>query len=296
VRHTIVLNARITHKPQFYAISARVTALVTDPAAFADLLKGVAQETLLMLYMSRFGEVEARIAKMYRVGGHDDSGQYMQTMIARAAKVDTALERLKESVGNDGPGVAELKERSRKAHMRLGDAAGNDTDSVSGTVSKEGATAGLSEVTMEPGKGSRKEGQFHAAMEKVMQTLVDPKLMEATRTKTQLVLGIGDRNLLNAIETPSYYPAKTRYKIMWRHMEFGTGMFAKPGRRVTGPTKEGDGSWWYGPKKGQGLHLAGSQQGNILRKKGGEGYTEDQEQLIGGLHLALNRALRGRGA
>jgi hypothetical protein len=295
VRHTIVLNARITHKPRFYAVLANVTALDTDPVVFADLLKGVAQETLLLLYMSRFGEVEDRIATMYKMDvGLSDF--YRHTMMMRAANADTALEKLKSDVGYDGPGVAELTERSRKAHLRLGETKGEDSDYVGGSDVQSGPAGGMRIIKPAPGKGQRKEGMFHAAMAEVMQKLVDPKLMEATRTRTQLVMGIGNRDHLNAIKTPSYGSTKTRYKIMWRHMEFGTGLFAKPGRRVTGPTKEGDGSWWYGRARGEGIHLAGSQAGNILRKKSGDEYTEDREQLIGRLHLALNRALRGRGA
>lgn len=49
-------------------------------------------------------------------------------------------------------------------------------------------------------------------------------------------------------------------------VEFGTGMYAMGGHDpvTTGDTKESDGSWWYGPKIGRGLHLAGQQGMHFL--------------------------------
>lgn len=64
-------------------------------------------------------------------------------------------------------------------------------------------------------------------------------------------VGVGEQ--LTSLKTPN---------ILWRQLEFGSGVYAKPRPRLVGKTKEpwNDGSWRFGT-----IHAIGSKPGNFLR-------------------------------
>ncbi len=304
MRRTIALKVRFTGKRRFEEIAASIDALVADPSTLANLLRDIVQQTLLRVYMSRFERSKDVIADMRRAD-RGASALYRRVYERRIANLER---RLSEQLGlstHKQSGVEEIKGLLRRAQLRLN---GESPDEADFTTSNpealvgEHAGLGVSSAKRKPKGGKGALGStgvgFRALMEKVMSTIADPARMVVMRSKNRLVLGIGDRSVLDAIHTPSFNPkTATPYKVLWRHMEFGTGVFAKPGPHLHGGAhKEDDGTWWFGTQIGEGIHLRGSRPGNILRKQTGEAYTEDFMKFEARLHLALNRALRGRGA
>ena len=87
----------------------------------------------------------------------------------------------------------------------------------------------------------------------------------------RLVLGVGPLSVLDAIETPSATPelrghaTTSQFNILWRHLEFGTGVYSSLQVNRGSPFKDADGTWWYGPGKGFALHLRGSKPLGALR-------------------------------
>lgn len=81
---------------------------------------------------------------------------------------------------------------------------------------------------------------------------------------TGVVHAAGRLDLLDAIKTPSATdalmgrPSESMYNILWRHLEFGTGVYASSSSAMgqntmqgSGQFKNSDGSWWYGPAGGR---------------------------------------------
>lgn len=123
---------------------------------------------------------------------------------------------------------------------------------------------------------NKKRNRVHAAMEDLMGTsrigVITGALMrrrmgtlleymtgamylsEVQRVGASSVIGGGRRSLIDLIETPSatYMLDGTRSpsnkKTLWRHLEYGTGRWKKPGAGDEGPGKysRADGSWVYG--------------------------------------------------
>lgn len=300
MRQKVHIRVRFTGLAKFEKIAANVQALAMDPSALANIIKLAVQETLLLMYMKRFTDKQDVIADMRRMDNWT-SGLYRHTMTMRAMAVDKRLEDEQKKPKHLQVGIEALKEKSRLAHLRLGDQGHQDSDEDPSTdqVVADGEHQGLRTFKPRGGAGSLGAGEgFHALMMKVMKAIVDPTQMVSIRTANRMVIGIGDRAVLDAIHTPSHNAKKYagKYKILWRHMEFGTGAYAKPTFRTNGRTKESGGTWWYGRQVGDGIHLRGSRPGNILRKESGEVYNADFMKFEATMHLALDRALCGRGA
>lgn len=123
-----------------------------------------------------------------------------------------------------------------------------------------------------------------------------------------MTVGIGDVAALEQVETPSATPmligkaTTSRYKILMRHLEFGTGVFRKEQRnegvrgKVGNPGPYGPGkfgkvekskggmsiiqgapqkAWFYGRNIANGLLLKGTYPMNFLTDGSGKPYEED---------------------
>lgn len=150
-----------------------------------------------------------------------------------------------------------------------------------------------------PTTGELSTGLFTPRMREVLAGLVT--VSDPQATPDGFVLGIGPLQQLNSVRTPSHgeitkgKPTRSRYTVLWRQLEFGTGVFAKPQpRAVATRTKEPDGSWWYGAQAGQGLHLLGTRPGNFLRQASGLPYTQDAQNFATMFQFFMRQALFGR--
>lgn len=138
-----------------------------------------------------------------------------------------------------------------------------------------------------------------------------------------LTLGIGNLNQLEQYETPSAtsaltgQPTKSRYKVLWRHLEFGTGLYRKDawniaGNRTGNPGPYGPGrwgtpdgqrqglnirsgaprrAWFYGKDLRNGLLLGGTEPMNFLLNRDGKPYDDwekFQEQFAKELERVLS--------
>lgn len=94
---------------------------------------------------------------------------------------------------------------------------------------------------------------------KVLDLLTNPSYVQDEMRGDTFVVGSGRHGPLDSVKTPSATgyltsnPTVTRYNVLWRHLEFGTGMYASrpnlPGHDTYsggGRSKNADGTWWYG--------------------------------------------------
>lgn len=100
-----------------------------------------------------------------------------------------------------------------------------------------------------------KRGNFRTLALEILQKIADTNAVTITSEGGTIRAGIGSRAALDEILTPSStplladHPTGSDRQIMWRQLEFGTGIYADP--------KEG-GVWWYGKERGKGLMLRGT--------------------------------------
>lgn len=127
-----------------------------------------------------------------------------------------------------------------------------------------------------------------AAMDRVLQKLVGANAFVVTNGSDSVNVGVGVIAQLNQIETPSAtplltgHPSKSPYKQLWLQMEYGAGIFAKPGPSLhnVSPNKTGVGSWWYGKRAGAGIHFIGQKPGNLLRDHTGLPYSGEYRSFL----------------
>jgi hypothetical protein len=115
-------------------------------------------------------------------------------------------------------------------------------------------------------------------------------------------VGIGFLPDLEAVPTPTAAKAGTRspYKVLWRHLEFGTGAYrTDPAVNAGSPHRLPSGGWWFGRSEGYALHLKGSKPVSALRDpKTKLAYSGDAMRFQGVFQHLMREALgvptRGR--
>lgn len=298
---------------------AQSMARLTTGDGLGELIRSVLAVTILKHMRERYADSAVRIMDMQRVLGLGSLEQELRlrqirTLEARISNLPLARQGTEEHSGlkaelsavwsdfnrNDPEGKQDTKSSSKV--FAGGDHHGEtELNTMASAHGRKGSKREL------VGKGSLKvkDGLFEKLMNDVMDILATPKFVVIQRTATRMVIGIGDENKLNRIWTPSYsQPSMSPHGTLWRHMEFGTGVFAayKPllGHKVVATDfKEADGTWHYGHKEGisgrwSGLHFLGSRPGNIILDERGAPFPDDKMLFEAHLHLALNRALLGR--
>lgn len=128
--------------------------------------------------------------------------------------------------------------------------------------------------------------QFRRRMVLLLSYLTDAAFVGLEKDDSGLMFGIGPKRFMDTVETPSATLALTgtatrsRRKVLWRHLEFGTGIYrslAKDRRNLPAPPPK---TWWYGPEKGsKGMGLGGTEPMNFLLDPKGLFYAEDAEAL-----------------
>lgn len=126
-------------------------------------------------------------------------------------------------------------------------------------------------------------GKFRSRALRVLQLFVDQSFMKPQFQGDSLTVGIGPLDQLDAIKTPSATqfilkrgPTTSRYNILWRHLEMGTGFYSQKGgfERPTSKFNEGftSGGWYYGKARDRAR----------LVLHGSEG--------IGAIHIAIGKS------
>lgn len=127
--------------------------------------------------------------------------------------------------------------------------------------------------------------EFRRRMFMVLQLLTDRHFVGVVTRDGKITVNVGNIPLLDRIQTPSATerltgrPTSSRFKILWRHLEFGTGLLRSTQKDRRNSVTKGLGSWWYGRILENSLQLRGTLPMNFITNNNGEFYEEDLAML-----------------
>lgn len=271
VRVQLVLTPRLE---ELDAAIARLDAVANNPQFLGHLLRQVVAETILKAWQERmlakFGEIintERETGAKRPVSG--PALDQAKDAFAAAADALTQAQR-------DGKGTKRLEKALEKAADKLQQASGRARPSELST------------------------GEFRKRALQIVRLLGE--VSTPMPTKNGLAVGLGHLPTLNAINTPSAtmkltgHETESDFNTLWRHLEFGTGMYASNKTWNAGsPHRASNGGWWYGPRPGFGMWLKGSKGAHaIFDPASGVPYAQDALRFEQQLLAALAAALRGQ--
>jgi hypothetical protein len=244
----------------------RLSPLVDSPELLQRILRAAAAETLLAAYRKRFLNNFAGALDMQRAGKKRKDPDLGRSVKRAQKTLNTLAEEINQAHLSGEP-TGDLEKKMRKAEEALVEAydkhfGGSDLDT----------------------------GMFRPLAMQVLGLLTTLNNVGQDVSDSAVKLGIGHLPTLDAIKTPSATPmltgkqTKSRMNVLWRHLEFGTGVYASKG------TKN---KWWYGPRRGAGIHLKGSKGVNALYDGRGVPYEADALRFESVFANMLTRALRG---
>ena len=293
----VTVDLRFQTDPQLEQFAHTIQRLVDDPVAFTNLLKGVMRTTLLAAYRKRFLQSVPKMIGMEK----EQSGASFNRKADITLEIGRLTAELAKDISDSDKDVIKRQLEKLTAEFAGGTVLETDPTTQAGIDEQQG----LGVSTRERGRGSLSTGQFQARMGAVLNLLALPEFFEVgVDASGNPVIGIGKLEDLNAILTPSFgnpdTGGTTPYKILWRQLEFGTGIYAKPSPRL-GPTrfKTRRGTWWFGPsdvrkRRFVGLHLRGSRPGNVLTTAAGLPYDSDALLFRQAFFETMQRQLFGR--
>lgn len=139
--------------------------------------------------------------------------------------------------------------------------------------------------------------QFRRRMMGVLGLITDSAFVVPHREGSRITVGIGPTYWLDQIETPSATAALTgsrttsKFRIMWRHLEFGTGVRRSSAKNPLNPGGQPAARWWYGRSKRASLLLEGTAPMNFLTTSAGQMFPNDERDLGEALSKALDAVL-----
>lgn len=263
IKTTTTLSGRVNRVQQ------NLQALLEDPNLLAGLLRQAVIETVLVSYRERFlTRLPEAVATEREKGGP----------VARRSNA-----------------VNQLRKRLR---AKLQDAFAMERGPARTKSLKEASQAYSEELRLYRRKPkSLPSGKFRTLAMKVLQLASDAsviKMIQANRDGVRL--GIGSRAALERIQTPSAtlkltgHATTSKQKILWKHLEFGTGIYrstTEPASRFRLP----GGGWFFGESATYGLRLRGSKGVHALWDKQGRIYSEDRDALNRRFREILSQAL-----
>lgn len=156
-----------------------------------------------------------------------------------------------------------------------------------------------------PRIGAIVSGLMQQRQLQVLRLLTSPSQVQMTMNEYgNATAVIGNMMALEAVETPSASPiisAKGRltslspHKTLWRHMEFGTGVYKRLSNKLNPvkktPFQNPDGSWYYGKGRRAGLQVLGSEPMRFLYANDQGGlFDEDVKALLEAFAAAMERS------
>jgi hypothetical protein len=139
---------------------------------------------------------------------------------------------------------------------------------------------------------------FRASMLAVLGVLTDESFVGSWSEGSSVGVGVGRFDFLDMIETPSASyaltgtPTTSRYKTLWRHLEFGTGEHRRAQKDHANEAVAPPARWFFGRRRRANLWLKGTMPMNFLTDDAGQPYLEDENalvwQLISEMDLVLN--------
>lgn len=137
--------------------------------------------------------------------------------------------------------------------------------------------------------------------ERIADLLTNARHIQVVRGPNDLVALMGHIKTLEQIKSPaakqflSGKRSRSPYGILWRQMEFGTGVYRKPGDKPFVPTRyTSEQGWWYGPRNSKAsIHFRGTKAGNLLRTQTGLPYSDDARAFTALFAERIRSLLKG---
>lgn len=139
--------------------------------------------------------------------------------------------------------------------------------------------------------------QFRRRMMAVLGLITDSSFVVSYKEGVRPTVGIGPTQWLDQIETPSATfaltgtPTKSKYRTLWRHLEFGTGARRSGAKDKLNSATKPRGTWWYGRSKKASLLLEGTAPMNFLTTSAGQLFPNDAQDLGEALTKSLDQLL-----
>lgn len=216
--------------------------LLSDPLALELLLRRAVAETLLKAYRERFLKRLPDMVNMRREHFRRASAKLSMNARERFFKASHAFNAARLSGDEDE--VADAHEALRKA-----------TSAVIRAVKPPRPSK-----RPLPNSGT---GAFRRLAMKVL-GLIAYDVGTTMTAGGGITMGIGPLAALENIRTPSAKPTRSTRNVLWRHLEFGTGVFATDKAAQSPKYRIPGGGWWYGRSRAESLELRGSKAGNFM--------------------------------
>ena len=251
--------------------------------ALEERLRRALAESFLVNIRSRYNSAETEMNLQRRISNKKLTGQLGARDRATLARINTSTRnKLKKIAQEFGPGdIAKVRDALKQRDVLLA----------------AYRTAKYRAVKQKDKRGRLVQNALRQAAQQRLTKMKQVRDLLTDRSKIKVEYGsrngvvnsitlrIGNIAELDKIKTPSATPLITghrstsKFNILWRQMEFGTGVFAFPTMRTSGRYKTSAGTWWFGPRKGFGVHFAGNKPGQFLRQRTGELYSADAMQF-----------------
>jgi hypothetical protein len=256
-------------------LADRIEALTVTPRILSNLLKRAFAETLIPAIRAAYIKglpkaVDMHLAKISNI----EAGEMGDSSKKWDKVKTTSFSR--ENPTDEGKALGSIYERMRAAQLR------NDPEryaKLQNLLDDKRKEFISSLQRLKGGKQKKSHalssGLFRARALEVLDLLVNQANMSTTSEGDSVSVGLGNLTALDAIKTPSateYVLEKgessSKYNILWRQLEFGTGIGARQydsnpfaGKHTNSRYQEGlpSGMWYYGKSLDKaGLILAGS--------------------------------------
>lgn len=262
-----------TFSQELEEVLQRLSVLVESPEVLQRLLKAAVAETLLAAYRERFLANFADALNMQRASKANSTPEDTKAT-KRAKKTLTDIAQEIATAEQSGHPIGDLKRKLRKAEEQL-----------------------ITAYDKHFG-GDLSTGMFRPLALQVLQLMTTVGNLGVSQTGDSVSVGIGYLPALDQIKTPSATPfltgnpTRSSMNVLWRHLEFGTGIYAT--KVVTdGANKTSKGRWWYGPRPGRGLQLKGSKGVHAIFDGKGVPYEPDALRFETVFASMFARALLG---
>jgi hypothetical protein len=280
------LRVTMTLSERLLAQKAALDAIAKTPALVEAVLRQAMAETLLANYRKRYlAKLPAAVAmrrdkrgKSVQPGG-PVSEEHFQTYLKALKHYQRAQDPDDFSTfrraGRKRLSIANQTARARAvdaARVRLN--AAHDAWLEALATKRKGASR-VGDRTNDLGdaesRGPVGKGYFRALAHRILRETSDAAAIQnrgayGAAAANTLNLGIGSIADLERIETPSAVYSRSKFNILWRHLEFGTGAYrTDKSVNAASPYRLPSGGWWFGKSKGQALHLRGSKPVGALR-------------------------------
>lgn len=268
-----------------------LAALAHNPAMIAKLVKVALAETVLRAYEERFKIAEPLMMHMEIL---DDANKRRRNRTRRRQKImQEFADRVRDQIAATNAGTSERGSRSYDDLWQTYKEQTASDDFQVGPGGKSNRQQVFESVLYRGGEGRQ---LLQQGMAEVLRLIAGTNALQVSHVGGQTVVGIGDMEALERVRTPSYTEyakekqTASKFTVLWRQLEFGTGYYARPDREKT---------WWrYAAGSGRNrvvLRIRGSRGGHFLRTAAGLPYDADAVRFQGVFNTLLVQTLAGKG-